>query len=181
SERAAATALQRSLLPARLPSVPGGELAARYVPGGEAGVGGDWYDVFTLPSGRLGVVIGDVVSHGLRAAVIMGRMRSALRAYALETEDPAVVLEKLDRETGNFEPGVMATVGFAIYDGLVERRNIPVDDGLNRLCGVLEAGSSAEGACATIMDKLLAGQDPNDDIALVILCQTSAPNPAEEE
>ena len=60
-------------------------MAARYVPG-EGVVGGDWYDVFTLPSGQLGVVIGDVAGSGLPAAVIMGRMRSALRAYALETD-----------------------------------------------------------------------------------------------
>ena len=59
-------------------------MAARYIPG-SGGVGGDWYDVFTLPSGELCVVIGDVAGSGLPAAVIMGRMRSALRAYALET------------------------------------------------------------------------------------------------
>ena len=55
-DQAAALALQRSLLPTRLPEVPGVELAARYVPGHDVGVGGDWYDVFTLPSGWLGVV-----------------------------------------------------------------------------------------------------------------------------
>ena len=64
-------------------------MAARYVPGHDAGVGGDWYDVFTLPSGWLGVVIGDVSGHGLRSAVVMGRLRSALRAYALVCDDPA--------------------------------------------------------------------------------------------
>ncbi len=116
TERAAAAALQRSLMPSRLPEVPGVALAARYVPGGDASIGGDWYDVFMLPSGRLGLVIGDVVGHGLRSAVIMGRMRSAVRAYALETEDPAVVLEKLDRKMKHFEPGAMATVAYAIVD-----------------------------------------------------------------
>ena len=81
----AAVALQRSLLPTALPAVPGLGLAARYVAGSGA-VGGDWYDVFVLPDGKLGVVVGDVAGSGLEAAVIMGRMRSALRAYVLETQ-----------------------------------------------------------------------------------------------
>ena len=80
----AAAALHRSLLPATLPSVPGIDLAARYV-AGSGNVGGDWYDVFVLPDGKLGVVIGDVAGSGLASAVVMGRMRSALRAYVLET------------------------------------------------------------------------------------------------
>jgi len=103
-DRIAAEALQRSLLPSALPPAEGAELAARYVPG-KGVVGGDWYDVFTLPSGQLGVVIGDVTGSGLQAAVIMGRMRSALRAYALETPDPATVLAKLDAKMQHFEPG----------------------------------------------------------------------------
>ncbi|MGH3601418.1 MAG: GAF domain-containing protein, partial [Pseudonocardiaceae bacterium] len=71
-DRAAAVVLQRSLLPARLPVVPGLEIAARYVPAENGGVSGDWYDVFTLPSGWLCVVIGDVVGRGLVAADVMG-------------------------------------------------------------------------------------------------------------
>ena len=74
-ERTAATALQRSLLPTALPEIPGLEFATRYVPGGQGQVGGDWYDVFTLPSGALCVVVGDVVGRGLHAAVEMGRLR----------------------------------------------------------------------------------------------------------
>src|SRR5580704_7929653 len=92
ADRLAAAALQRSLVPTALPAVAGAELAGRYIPG-DGTVGGDWYDVFTLPSGELCVVIGDVAGSGLPAAVIMGRMRSALRAYALETRDPAEVLD----------------------------------------------------------------------------------------
>jgi phosphoserine phosphatase RsbU/P len=111
----AAAALQRSLLPSALPASDAGQLAARYV-AGEGAVGGDWYDVFTLPAGQLGVVIGDVTGSGLRAAVIMGRMRSALRAYALETEDPAEVLARLDRKMQHFEPGSLATVAYAVFD-----------------------------------------------------------------
>jgi phosphoserine phosphatase RsbU/P len=110
----AAAALQRSLLPAALPDLPGLNLAARYVAGSGA-VGGDWYDVFVLPDGRLGVVVGDVAGSGLAAAVIMGRMRSALRAYVLETSDPANALRMLDRKIQYFEPDAMATVLYGLY------------------------------------------------------------------
>jgi phosphoserine phosphatase RsbU/P len=110
ADRAATLALQRSLLPTRLPRAAGLELAARYVPGHHLGVGGDWYDVFGLPSGELGVVVGDVTGHGLRAAVVMGRMRSALRAYALIEDDPATVLTFLDRKITHFEAGQFATL-----------------------------------------------------------------------
>ncbi|HEX6522964.1 MAG TPA: GAF domain-containing SpoIIE family protein phosphatase [Streptosporangiaceae bacterium] len=114
-DRMAAAALHRSLLPARLPSVPGAELAARYVTG-SGNVGGDWYDVFVLPSGQLGLVIGDVAGSGLPAAVIMGRMRSSLRAYILENSDPADALCMLDRKIQYFEPDAMATVQYGVYD-----------------------------------------------------------------
>jgi sigma-B regulation protein RsbU (phosphoserine phosphatase) len=122
-DRIAAEALQRSLLPTALPAAAGAELAARYVPGAGV-VGGDWYDVFTLPAGQLCVVMGDVAGSGLRAAVIMGRMRSALRAYALETPDPAAVLAKLDAKMQHFEPGALATVGYAVFEDGLERMNI---------------------------------------------------------
>jgi sigma-B regulation protein RsbU (phosphoserine phosphatase) len=110
----AAVALQRSLLPTALPAVPGAELAARYI-AGTGTVGGDWYDVFILPDGRLGVVVGDVAGSGLGAAVIMGRMRSALRAYVLQTADPATALRMLDRKMQYFEPDAMATVLYGLY------------------------------------------------------------------
>ena len=67
-ERAAAGLLERSLLPERLPTCPGLELAARYVPAEGEAIGGDWYDVFTLPSGQLWIVVGDVAGHGIRAS-----------------------------------------------------------------------------------------------------------------
>ncbi|WP_231498452.1 ATP-binding SpoIIE family protein phosphatase [Pseudonocardia halophobica] len=116
AERTAAAALQRSLLPGQLPTVPGLELAARYVPGDGGEVGGDWYDVFDLPSGRLCVVVGDVVGRGLQASVAMGRLRSAVRAYALLTEDPAELLRKLDVQVQHFERDVMATVLCAVVE-----------------------------------------------------------------
>jgi len=122
-DRLAAAALQRSLVPTALPVVAGAELAARYIPG-SGGVGGDWYDVFTLPTGELCVVIGDVAGSGLPAAVIMGRMRSALRAYALETQDPAEVLSRLDRKMQHFEADAMATVLYAVIDPGLDRMDV---------------------------------------------------------
>lgn len=90
-------------------------MASRYLPA-EGQLGGDWYDVFLLPEGRLGIVIGDVVGHGLEPAVVMGRMRSALRAYALEFADPADALTRLNSTFCYFEPEAMATVLYAVAD-----------------------------------------------------------------
>src|SRR5271170_2290879 len=230
-DHAAAIALQRSLVPSALPGVKGVEIAARYVPG-SGHVGGDWYDAFTLPSGELGMVVGDVAGSGLSAAVIMGRIRSALRAYALEFPDPADVLGKLDRKMQYFEEGdVMATVSFAVLDpdsgqvrvssaghfppviaapgqrgavaqiavdppigvadarrrqvttlalapgavlclftdGLVERRDEPIDEGITRLCRAVTPGPP-EGVCVSVMRALVGSQYPGDDIALLVLC-----------
>ncbi|OJF09966.1 GAF domain-containing protein [Couchioplanes caeruleus] len=113
-EQTAALALQRSLLPAQLPELAGLATAARYVPGHEFGIGGDWYDMFTLPSGWTGVVIGDVSGHGLASAVVMGRIRSALRAYALVADDPGQVLSMLDRKVRHFEAGNLTTALYAM-------------------------------------------------------------------
>ena len=115
-DRAAAVSLQRSLAPRRLPDIPGYQFAARYVPGSQFGVSGDWYDVFSLPDDTIGIVIGDVMGHGLRAATIMGRIKSALRAYALDLGDPATVVHHLDRKLQHFEPGQMATLIYAILN-----------------------------------------------------------------
>lgn len=115
-DRAAAVALQRSLAPRRLPGVPGFHFAARYVPGSQFGVSGDWYDVFALPGDRIGIVIGDVMGHGLRAATMMGRIKSALRAYALDYDDPAAVVQHLDRKLNHFEPGQTATLVYATLE-----------------------------------------------------------------
>jgi phosphoserine phosphatase RsbU/P len=115
ADRAAAAALQASLVPAALPEVDGLEMAGRYVPGSGI-VGGDWYDAFRLPGGQACAVIGDVAGSGLKAAVIMGRIRSALRAYALETTDPADILTRLDRKIRHFEPDALATVACVMFD-----------------------------------------------------------------
>ncbi|MFN2626937.1 MAG: anti-sigma factor antagonist, partial [Mycobacteriales bacterium] len=109
--------LQRSLLPERLPEVPGMAFASRYIPGG-AGlkVGGDWYDVFMLPRGRIALTVGDVVGRGIGAAAAMGQLRTAIRAYALERASPASVLDRLSRLVAEFEAAQMATLVFAVLD-----------------------------------------------------------------
>jgi anti-sigma regulatory factor (Ser/Thr protein kinase) len=140
-ERDAAVSLQRGLLPAKLPEIVGLSMAARYVPGGGSAVGGDWYDVFTLPFGGLGIVIGDVSGHGLHAAIIMGRLRSALRAYALESDDPADVLTRLNRKLVHFEPGEMATVLYARVDPSFELLHV---SSAGHLPPVLVADDGAE-------------------------------------
>ncbi|MEX2252707.1 MAG: SpoIIE family protein phosphatase [Thermoleophilaceae bacterium] len=107
--------LQRSLLPARLPKLPGISIAARYLPGG-ADVGGDWYDAIALGGGGVGIAMGDVVGHGLEAAAMMGELRNALRAYALESVSPAEIVTKLDRLVEQMEGAQMATLVYAVID-----------------------------------------------------------------
>jgi PAS domain S-box-containing protein len=97
-EHRTAETLQRSLLPDSLPTVPGIMLAARCLPvTRNMEIGGDWYDAFRLPDGRLAVAAGDVMGKGLTAAAGMGRVRNALRALALTDPRPAAVLAGLDR------------------------------------------------------------------------------------
>jgi serine phosphatase RsbU (regulator of sigma subunit) len=115
-ERAAAGVLERSLLPERLPICPGLELAARYVPAEGKAIGGDWYDLFTLPSGQLWIVVGDVAGHGIQASIVMGRIRSALRAYSLLELPPDDVLTLVDRKVDHFEIGTIATIACAVTD-----------------------------------------------------------------
>ena len=85
-QRALTEALQRHLLPDRLPQVPGLRISAKYQPAPGARVGGDWYDVFTLPDGCIGLVIGDVTGRGIAAAAVMAEIRTAARAYAMLRE-----------------------------------------------------------------------------------------------
>jgi sigma-B regulation protein RsbU (phosphoserine phosphatase) len=228
-DRATAAALQRSLLPSALPAVSGLEMAARYVPG-SGNVGGDWYDVFSLPSGNVCAVIGDVSGTGLNAAVIMGRIRSALRAYALESDDPADVLERLNHKLRHFEPDAMASVLCAMIspsldevrmssaghlppliacpgqhaevadvaagvligvaspaprqvntmslppgavlclytDGLVERRDRSIDEGIGRLSAAVTA-EDPEVACASVMAAMADYSPHSDDVAVLVL------------
>jgi putative methionine-R-sulfoxide reductase with GAF domain len=235
--RTATMALQRSLLPSSLPDVPGLAFGARYVPGAETGLGGDWYDLFTLPGDRLGIVMGDVSGHGLDAAVIMGRLRSALRAYALDCESPAEVLAKLDRKANHFEHGAMATVAYGVIgpdretltlslaghlppvlavpgeagrlvdtppdppigltigvpdrrmtvldlpedavlvfytDGLVERRDRPVDVGMTQLAETVRAGDP-ERVCAQVMAAMIGNRAAQDDGAVLAIRRRGVP------
>jgi DNA-binding response OmpR family regulator/anti-sigma regulatory factor (Ser/Thr protein kinase) len=112
-EREIAETLQRSLLPGELPEIPGLALGARYLPGGREGIGGDWYDAFPLPSGQVGLAMGDVAGRGVWAAAIMGQLRNALRAFALEGDPPAVVAARLNRFTPH---GAMATLLYLVFD-----------------------------------------------------------------
>jgi PAS domain S-box-containing protein len=104
-ERRTALAFQKSLLPQSMPDLDGLAVACRYVPakplethgqGIQTQVGGDWYDIIPLSAGRVGIVIGDVVGRGARAAAIMGQLRAALRAFAQDDKPPAEILRKLD-------------------------------------------------------------------------------------
>ena len=225
-----AETLQRALLPDSLPAVDGLRLTARFTPGSEVQVGGDWYDALPLPSGRLAVVIGDVAGKGLRAASLMGELRAALRAYALDEEEPQLVLGRLNRlatRSNHMATAVVAVadaatgaVAFAsaghlpplhvtaggggtllgggraapllafrapeepgravlapgdrlvLYtDGLVERREEPIDVGLDRL--VAAAGSLPEDLDAAV-DALVERMRPpqgvvRDDTAVIAL------------
>jgi PAS domain S-box-containing protein len=119
-EHRIAVELQRGLVPKRLPQVEGLELAARYQPAGAVTeVGGDWYDAFALPGGRLGVVVGDVAGKGIPAASTMGQLRSVTRAYALAEEGrrmPGEVLTQLNRYHTEHGEGELFTVLYAIVD-----------------------------------------------------------------
>jgi PAS domain S-box-containing protein len=120
-EREGALMLQRSLLPQTVPEPTGVKLAFRYVPGSRGTeVGGDWFDVISLAGGRLALVIGDVMGHGLHAAVTMGRLRTAVRTLAPLDLPPGKLLRYIndvadDLAYGHDEP-LMATCVYAVYD-----------------------------------------------------------------
>ncbi|MEA2362516.1 MAG: hypothetical protein QOD71_1661 [Thermoleophilaceae bacterium] len=116
-EHTIAETLQRSLLPERLPRIEGLEIAARYLPAGQgAAIGGDWYDALERPDGRVALVVGDVVGHGLRAAAVMGQLRNAFRAYGLAESSPAEVMAKVNRLVMTGEEDVMATALYLVLD-----------------------------------------------------------------
>jgi PAS domain S-box-containing protein len=108
-EHEVAEALQRSLLP-DLPTIAGLDIAAVYLPGSSAAqVGGDWYDLFRLPDGAVGITIGDVMGHDLTAAAAMGQLRSVLQSYAWQGDAPAVVLDRLDQLVQGLDMAQLAT------------------------------------------------------------------------
>lgn len=113
-EHQLAESLQRSLLP-QLPAISDLRLGARYLAGSaEQQVGGDWYDLFELDGGRTGIVVGDVVGHDVSAAVLMSRVQTALRAYAVLDQEPAAVLDRLDRLIGTFDTDRLVTVFYGV-------------------------------------------------------------------
>jgi len=115
-QRRLAEALQRQLLPAQLTGVTGIELASRYLPASGESLGGDWYDAFMLPGGRIVVCVGDVVGHGLQAAAVMAQLRTALRAYAVDGSDAASTVERVNRLMWQLGPTVMTTLAYVVID-----------------------------------------------------------------
>ncbi|KAA6221002.1 PAS sensor protein [Streptomyces albofaciens JCM 4342] len=116
-QRAAAVTLQRSLLPQELEQPDDLRVAATYQPGGtDAAVGGDWYDVITLGAGRTALVIGDVMGRGVRAAAVMGQLRTAVRAYARLDLPPHEVLQLLDGLAAEIDASQIATCVYAVHD-----------------------------------------------------------------
>ncbi|MBA0052958.1 phosphatase [Streptomyces sp. AJS327] len=106
TERELSAGLQRTMRPVRQPRITGMNVAGRYIPtGGGLQVGGDWYDVIPLPSGRTALVIGDVQGHDIRAAGVMAQLRVALRAYAAEGHHPEAVLARTSRFLHGMTPG----------------------------------------------------------------------------
>ncbi len=116
-EHEIAGVLQRSMLPGRLPELPGLEVAARYVPATtDVQVGGDWYDVIPLRHGQVGLVIGDVAGHGVRAAATMGQVRMAVRAYAVQDPSPVRVLRRVHRLLSRLATDEMVTLVYLLTD-----------------------------------------------------------------
>jgi serine phosphatase RsbU (regulator of sigma subunit)/anti-sigma regulatory factor (Ser/Thr protein kinase) len=120
-ERATALTLQRSMLPTGLPAPSSIEVRHRYLPGSNlVEIGGDWYESIALPGGRVGLVVGDVAGHGVRAAVTMGRLRTAIHTLAMLELPPAETLQQLNElmiELGVREPH-FATCVYAVYDAV---------------------------------------------------------------
>jgi GAF domain-containing protein/anti-sigma regulatory factor (Ser/Thr protein kinase) len=227
--------LQRSLLPKRLVDVIGANVAARYLPAREE-VGGDWYDVIELPRGRVGVVIGDVVGHGIAAAALMGRLRTALHSYAIESHGPGRTLELVDRFVQSLSEPAMATAAYAVFDtytstvqyataghlppivvsgaearvlevtpapplgafpygrcpereltletgemlfmytdGLVERRGVPLSDGIDNLARAIAGARTPGDACAFALAEMVPIDGLPDDVAIVALQNSAVP------
>jgi serine phosphatase RsbU (regulator of sigma subunit)/anti-sigma regulatory factor (Ser/Thr protein kinase) len=115
-ERGIAVELQSALLPKGLPEIPGVAADVRYRAGGPDDVGGDWYELVPLADGRVGLAIGDVVGRGMDAASMMGHLRMALRAYALEGESPALVARRMARFVRTLDRDQMSTCVYAVLN-----------------------------------------------------------------
>lgn len=230
-EHRIADTLQQALLPASFPEVEGAVIAARYVPA-ETGLaaGGDWFDVIPLAGGRVALVIGDVAGHGLEAASLMGQLRLAVRAYALEGHAPGAIADRTDALLHDVAEDQMATLlivmldvgtraavmvgaghprpiaispagasllpvesapplglGRGSYpestavldpgttlllytDGLIDRPDLPIDEGIERLLRAAQdhADDEMTRLCEGVLSAMVHG-DASDDIALLAL------------
>ena len=228
-------AFQRTFLPEVLPFTPGLRVATRYLPAATAvGVGGDWFDMFVLPTGDIVLVIGDVAGHGLPAASLMGKMRNVLRAHALMGGTARDIMRRADEFHRHFGDGELVTLlvgllapdlstfryvsaghpsplvvgpegamfaseqranpplglpqppsfveeevamspgtSVLLYtDGLIERRDESLDSGLERLRSTAEMvinGTGLNDLIADLLDSLIVGPRPTDDVALMLL------------
>jgi serine phosphatase RsbU (regulator of sigma subunit)/putative methionine-R-sulfoxide reductase with GAF domain/anti-sigma regulatory factor (Ser/Thr protein kinase) len=150
-QRGVVDALQHSLVPERLPVVPGLQLAARYRPAvRRGGIGGDWYDAFPLTRGGVALVAGDVMGHGIAAAAMMAQMRTGLRAYALDGRSPAQIVDRLNRLALTLASHQMTTLVLAALDLEHERVHVvsaghipPVIRGPDGTARVLDLESDA--------------------------------------
>jgi PAS domain S-box-containing protein len=227
-----ADTLQRALLPHDLPSIHGFALASRYIPA-ESGfrAGGDWYDVISVVDGRTALVIGDVAGHGLAAASVMGQLRMAVRAYALEGGSPEEVVGRTDDLLRSLAPDELATMLYAeveadgrtavfvnaghppplivtvdgaryldltpapplgmserwmyttqqvpldpestivLYtDGLIDRRGVPIEDGMQRLLEAARAGRlDPPDRLVRRLADVVEPDDVSDDVALIAM------------
>ena len=115
-QRGHADILQRSMLPPELPHVEGVGIGARYEPSAPGtSAGGDFYDVFRVTDGRIVLVIGDVVGHGVLAAAVMGQLRAGLRVLALQDADPARVLAGLDGFVDSIGPSTCSRNSYTVF------------------------------------------------------------------
>jgi hypothetical protein len=116
-ERASALALQHGLLPRQIPEVAGLELAYRYIPAQTAEVGGDWFDVIPLSGNRSALIVGDVTGHDMRAASLMGQLRTATHTLATLDLTPSQLLTRLDQTTSDLtDEEAAATCVYAVHD-----------------------------------------------------------------
>ncbi|MEU1448219.1 SpoIIE family protein phosphatase [Streptomyces mirabilis] len=121
--------LQRSLLPSGLPELPACTAAARYLPAGQGmDVGGDWYDIIPLSGGRVALVVGDVMGHGLPEAATMGRLRTAVHTLADLELPPDEIMSHLNHIVGGMAEESYATCLYALYDSTTQ------------ICSVARAG-----------------------------------------
>ncbi|GLY74420.1 hypothetical protein Airi01_026870 [Actinoallomurus iriomotensis] len=121
-ESRAARELQKTMLPDAPPVVAGAQICYRYVPANEAvRVGGDWFDAIPLPGGRLALVVGDVMGHGMTSAAIMGQFRTAVRTLAAQDLPPGRLLRQLDDLARRLGDEYIATCIYVVYDPVARR------------------------------------------------------------